>query len=269
MGLCERKKSPSPLHGAPRWNAPTPGSLTPCGVRSPGATRPSSLRDSDLAMQTRFRDTYKDARPWPPHSERDSRLRMPFFNTLSLRARLSNATPAPPIQGQTSAHSGFGCFASPARDSVSAMFALIRFLRMAAAAAAVWFVVIPVQAEAPYPKCDGCPNPRDYSQYLFLKEGVLPNDYSDTSAHAWKYKPLTGLNILAAWRFTTGRPDVVSAVLDSGIRWENADLAAKVALNTGELPLPAGCASYDCNNDGVVNVHDFPGRDRLERQRFH
>ena len=59
MGLCERKKSPSPLHGAPRWNAPTPGSLTPCGVRSPGATRPSSLRDSDLAMQTRFRDTYK------------------------------------------------------------------------------------------------------------------------------------------------------------------------------------------------------------------
>ena len=25
---------------------PTPGSLTPCGVRSPGATRPSSLRDS-------------------------------------------------------------------------------------------------------------------------------------------------------------------------------------------------------------------------------
>ena len=56
MGLCERKKSPSPLHGAPRWNAPTPGSLTPCGVRSPGATRPSSLRDSDLPMQTRFRD---------------------------------------------------------------------------------------------------------------------------------------------------------------------------------------------------------------------
>ena len=62
------------------------------------------------------------------------------------------------------------------------------------------------------------------------------------------------MNIIAAWRFTTGRPDVVSAVLDSGIRWDNVDLAAKVALNTGELPLPPGCASYDCNNDGVVNV---------------
>ena len=47
------------------------------------------------------------------------------------------------------------------------------------------------------------------------------------------------------------------AVLDSGIRWDNVDLAGKVALNTGELPLPSGCTSYDCNNDGVVNVSDF------------
>ena len=82
MGLCEREKSPSPLHGAPRWNAPTPGSLTPCGVRSPGATRPSSLRDSDLAMQTRFRDTYKE-RAMPPHSERDPRSNT-IFQSISL-----------------------------------------------------------------------------------------------------------------------------------------------------------------------------------------
>ena len=97
---------------------------------------------------------------------------------------------------------------------------------------------------------------------------MLPNDYSDSDPHAWKYKPATGMNILNAWRFTTGRPDVVSAVLDSGIRWGHVDVAAKVALNTGELPLPPGCATYDCNNDGVVNVSDFSGASDLNGNGF-
>lgn len=140
------------------------------------------------------------------------------------------------------------------------MSGFIRFLRIGAATAAVSLVVMSVQAEVPYPKCDSSTNPRDYSQYLFLKEGMLPNDYSATNgAHAWKYEQATGMNIRNAWRYTTGRPDVVSAVLDSGIRWDHVDVAAKVALNTGELPLPPGCASYDCNNDGVINVSDFAG----------
>ncbi len=138
------------------------------------------------------------------------------------------------------------------------MFALIKLFKMAAATAAAFAFVVSVRAEFPYPKCDAGTNPGDYCQYLFLKDGMLPNDYSPSAAHAWKYKPVSGMNILDAWRFTTGRPDVVSAVLDSGIRWDNIDVAAKVALNTGELPLPSGCASYDCNNDGAVNVSDFP-----------
>jgi len=148
------------------------------------------------------------------------------------------------------------------------MFALIKFLKMAAATTAVFSAVISVQAEVPYPKCDSSMNPRDYSQYLFLKDGTLPNDYSDTAGHAWKYKPATGMNILGAWRFTTGRPDVVSAVLDSGIRWDNIDVAGKVALNTGELPLPSGCTSYDCNNDGIVNISDFPAATDLNGNGF-
>ncbi len=148
------------------------------------------------------------------------------------------------------------------------MFAFIRLLKMAAATAAVFSFQISALAEVPYPKCDASTNPRDYSQYLFLPQGMLPNDYSDTATHAWKYKPATGMDILTAWRFTTGRPDVVSAVLDSGIRWDNTDLAGKVALNTGELPLPPGCASYDCNNDGVVNVNDFPGVTDLNGNGF-
>jgi hypothetical protein len=137
------------------------------------------------------------------------------------------------------------------------MFAFISFFRMVAAAAAVLSVIVSVRADVPYPKCDECTDPHDYSSYLFLRSGILPNDYSDTDPHAWKYKQVTGMNILSAWQFTTGRPDVVSAVLDSGIRWNHIDLVGKVALNIGELPKPPGCASYDCNNDGVVNVFDF------------
>jgi hypothetical protein len=70
-----------------------------------------------------------------------------------------------------------------------------------------------------------------------------------------------------AWNITTGRPDVTIAVLDSGIKWNDAgamtDLRRKVRLNTGELPLPQGCTNYDCNGDGVVNVDDYSGDPRV------
>ena len=90
------------------------------------------------------------------------------------------------------------------------MFALIRDLKLAGAAVAALCLVVSVRAEIPYPKSDSSMNPRDYSSYLFLGEGMLPNDYSDAAPDAWKYRPATGMNILGAWRFTTGRPDVVS-----------------------------------------------------------
>jgi hypothetical protein len=71
-----------------------------------------------------------------------------------------------------------------------------------------------------------------------------------------------------AWNITTGRPDVTIAVLDSGIKWNDAgamgDLRRKVRLNTAELPLPSGCASYDCNGDGVVNVDDYANDPRVD-----
>ena len=51
MGVCERRKARRPSTGLPNGTFPTPGSLTPCGVRSPGATRPSSLRDSVGCLQ--------------------------------------------------------------------------------------------------------------------------------------------------------------------------------------------------------------------------
>jgi hypothetical protein len=71
-----------------------------------------------------------------------------------------------------------------------------------------------------------------------------------------------------AWNITTGRPDVTIAVLDSGIKWNDAgamaDLRRKVRLNTAELPLPQGCTKYDCNGDGVVNVDDYAADPRID-----
>jgi hypothetical protein len=114
-------------------------------------------------------------------------------------------------------------------------------------------------AEVPFPTCSdaGCADPSDFGSYLFLPPGVLPDDFDPRSGEVWKYAPDTGMDVLGVWRHTTGRPDVVGAVLDSGILWDRRDLARKVALNPGELPVPEGCASHDCNGDGFVSVDDF------------
>jgi hypothetical protein len=70
-----------------------------------------------------------------------------------------------------------------------------------------------------------------------------------------------------AWQTTTGRPDVTIAVLDSGIKWNDAgamaDLRGKTRLNRQELPLPQGCPQYDCNGDSVFNVLDYAGDSRV------
>ena len=89
-----------------------------------------------------------------------------------------------------------------------------------------------------------------------------------------------------AWEVSTGRPDVLIDVLDSGIEWNSVsamtDLRAKVHLNQGELPAPRDdlatalvpgidCSKYasatggdynprgdyDINRDGVFNVLDY------------
>src|SRR5437588_356589 len=53
---------------------------------------------------------------------------------------------------------------------------------------------------------------------------------------------VSGQPVRTAWQVSTGRPDVVIAVLDSGIKWNDqqamTDLRDKVHLNQGELPAP-------------------------------
>jgi hypothetical protein len=86
-----------------------------------------------------------------------------------------------------------------------------------------------------------------------------------------------------AWRTTVGRPDVVIAVHDSGIKWDDLgamrNVRKKTHLNAGELPTPnhartaalepgVTCSSYrdadDANGDGVFNIVDFACDDRVE-----
>ena len=78
---------------------------------------------------------------------------------------------------------------------------------------------------------------------------------------------------------TLGRPDVSIAVLDSGIKWNDAgamnDLRLKIRLNRNELPKPQAdlgtaisdpgqndCSTYDttaydANDDGAFNIDDY------------
>src|SRR3989441_2270944 len=83
---------------------------------------------------------------------------------------------------------------------------------------------------------------------------------------------VSGMSVEIAWRLETGRPDVVIAVHDSGIKWNDtgdmSQLRKKIHLNAGELPAPApvgGCNPpvggdpRDCNGDGVFNMPDYDG----------
>jgi len=44
-----------------------------------------------------------------------------------------------------------------------------------------------------------------------------------------------GMSIDRAWTLTIGKPEIKIAVIDSGIEWDNPDLAAKAYLNANEL----------------------------------
>src|SRR5262249_56477822 len=141
---------------------------------------------------------------------------------------------------------------------------------------ALLLLLVPVlaRAEFPYPTCGGPlppsrPNPADYESYLFLPTTMPPTIPSDLSSTNFRFSSLVdpsvpntaqelfgvrGPSVDKAWQVTTGRPDVVIAVLDSGIEWQNSgamnDLAAKVHLHPGVLPLPAGTSNgYDRNDN--------------------
>ncbi|HXC51235.1 MAG TPA: FG-GAP-like repeat-containing protein [Candidatus Limnocylindrales bacterium] len=167
------------------------------------------------------------------------------------------------------------------RRAAAFLAALLTILALAAAA----------HAEFPLPvdpnRCDNSGMPPGCTP--------LPNELGGTAGDCsglnWKYAstsfcttdPLiklsanellgvSGMSVDTAWRRTTGRSDVVIAVLDSGIKWNDggavADLRNKWKINRGELPQPSPCAglgtdAYDCNGDGVFNTPDYDDDPRV------
>src|SRR4051794_15488108 len=158
--------------------------------------------------------------------------------------------------------------------------------------AALGVAATPAAADFPYTRPGG--NPLDFPD-LYLTSQV-PNDLSG-DGNDWKFaatpdasngidntRPtelggVRGAHVAdanatanTAWKLTLGRPDVEIAVLDSGIKWNDAgamnDLRLKVHINRGELPLPehgdgSTCGAYDCNGDGVFNVADYANDPRV------
>ncbi len=165
---------------------------------------------------------------------------------------------------------------------------------------AVAVLARPAAATFPYPTPPPGTPPQDYAAYCRLPVAsppVRPVDF--TGSTAWKLTSdqtgdptidadpaelfgVEGMSVDRAWQVTTGRPDVTIAVLDSGIKWNDAgamaDLRRKVRLNRGELPLPEDAAGhtkpelpgpfqnpdpYDLNDDGVLDVADYAADPRV------
>ena len=112
-----------------------------------------------------------------------------------------------------------------------------------------------------------------------------------TAANPQSFYGVKGASVNRAWEVTTGRPDVVIAVMDSGIRWEEDgsvvdELVRKHFVNAGELPVPSAgpnpddtrFGGYDVDGDvdadgvpdgtpdGVFNVVDYWGDERVLAQ---
>ena len=81
----------------------------------------------------------------------------------------------------------------------------------------------------------------------------------------------SGIAVDLAWQKTVGSWDVTVAILDSGIEWDEYNLANKVRLNTGELPLPQDelgveADTHDFDGNGLVNVLDYAQDPRIDIQ---
>jgi len=118
------------------------------------------------------------------------------------------------------------------------------------------------------------PNDPNYAQW---ETGQHGNSFYDEQWNLYSFTPrgvrgtrqASGISADLAWKVTIGRKDVTIAVLDSGIRWNQADLVNQILLNKGELPEPqdAGGHStpgvYDLNGDGVFNIQDYAADPRV------
>ena len=139
-------------------------------------------------------------------------------------------------------------------------------MRIALVALALLLPTIAV-AEVPlpvFPECGfGGECPSDYGPFDEWEFGSgHPDEVPVGRLHESEQGFGSGMSVDKAWSITTGRTDVIIAVMDSGIEWGQGELLNKHYLNAGELPFPQNAdgedsGTYDLNGDGVHNMEDW------------
>ena len=118
---------------------------------------------------------------------------------------------------------------------------------------------------ANWPNDPGYGGSWNFFSYLPVQTaGTLPYLSADQTLGA------SGMSIDKAWEISIGSPAVTIAIIDSGVEWDEPDLANKARLSAGELvnhkphhadgSLCGGTgvlAGFDCDNDGVLTVNDY------------
>lgn len=93
--------------------------------------------------------------------------------------------------------------------------------------------------------------------YIFTLD-LTPDD----PAYATQIPYLKRLELAAGWDYTTGRPEIVIAILDTGIDLTHPDLSSAIWVNPGEVP---GNGVDDDANGFIDDIHgwDFADNDNL------
>ncbi len=117
------------------------------------------------------------------------------------------------------------------------------------------------------------------TQYLDCGQLDAQGKAANTADGVPECSQIAGVRADSAWKYSTGDPDTVVAILDTGIRWQDRELLEKVHLNEAELPQPQtdratpldggpACNTFtaadDANGDGAFNVRDFACDSRVE-----
>jgi hypothetical protein len=143
-------------------------------------------------------------------------------------------------------------------------------MRRVSPAVALGVLALTVLAGATGPRSfpDTAPNDPDYDRW---ERGIDSSSFYDEQWNLYSFTPrgvrltrqASGISADLAWKISTGRRDVVVAILDSGIRWHERELVNQFYLNRGELPEPQDASGhstpgvYDLNGDGVFNIQDY------------